>query len=250
MHFGDYSKVFILYQIDTIMATMQLEEIQDPISAKNLNIENLVSEATWKDLLLELIKKNRLDPWEVDIVDVVDRYVSAVKEMRVLDLSVPANIMLAAAMLVRFQSDILKYEETEAQAEDDGMARPDITVEPLAFRLRLAPRRRISIMELISALEEAMQIKEAREVQKTSRPVEFPMVIKTIDIEAETERVYAQVEKIMDRSRMTTFSHLRIASNSEDVLLELFIPLLFLAHRKKVVLMQERFFEEIIIALN
>ena len=232
------------------MATMQLEEIQDQISAEGLNIENLVSDATWKDLLMALIKKNKLNPWDIDIVDVVDRYVSAVKEMRVLDLAVPANIMLATAMLVRFKSDILKYEEEEAQVEEEMAVRPNVSVEPLTFRLRLPPKRRLSLTELISALEEAMKIKEAREIQKASKPIEFPMVIKSFDIEAEIEKVYAQIGKMVDKSKMTTFTYLRKNSNANDVLLELFIPLLFLAHKNKISLIQERFFEEIIIALN
>ena len=127
------------------MATMQVEELQSQISAENLNLTQLVSEATWKDLLIELVKKNKLNPWDIDVVEVVDGYVTAVKDMKVLDLAVPANIVLAAAMLVRFKSDVLMYEQQQLDAEPEPEIvgqRPLVTVEPLSFRLRLAPRRR------------------------------------------------------------------------------------------------------------
>lgn len=49
---------------------------------------------------------------------------------------------------------------------------------------------------------------------------------------------------------MLTFSSLCDVSQKENNLLDLFIPLLFLANKKRVLLIQENFFEEILIALN
>ena len=47
-----------------------------------------------------------------------------------------------------------------------------------------------------------------------------------------------------------TFNNLTRALADYDALLNIFIPLLFLAHKNRVTLVQERFFSEIIIALN
>ena len=58
------------------------------------------------------------------------------------------------------------------------------------------------------------------------------------------------INRNVDKSNMITFSHLSSVSETADVLLGLFIPLLFLAHNEKVVLIQEKFFSEIIIALK
>ncbi len=236
------------------MATVQLEEIRESISSDNLDIEKFVREATWKDLLIELVSKNQLNPWDIDIVEVIDKYISAVKEMKVLDLAVPANIMLAAAMLVRFKSDLLMYEEqhADAQPEEDvmPMQHQPVAVEPLTFRLRLPPKRRVSLMELITALDEAMQIKKARETGREERPIPFPITFNAVDIEAEIEKVYEDVKRHVDSSRMTTFSYLCRSVETSDVILGLFIPLLFLAHKNRITMLQERFFDEIIIALN
>lgn len=235
------------------MATVQLEELADSFSADSLDIEKLVTDATWKDLLIELVKKEKLNPWDIDIVEVIDKYVSAVKEMKVLDLAVPANIMLAAAMLVRFKSDLLMYEEQQADMqpeEETPFQRQPVAVEPLTFRLRLPPKRRISLMELIAALDEAMEIKKAREIEREERPIKFPIVFSPVDIEKEIENVYAEIAKHVDKSKMTTFSYLARAVRPTDIVLGLFIPILFLAHKNRITVLQEKFFDEIIIALN
>lgn len=222
------------------------------VSVNKFDLENFVREATWKDILVELVKKNELNPWDVDIVDLVERYIEVVKSMKVLDLRVPANIILAAAILLRLKSDMLEIEEhveeTEVGAEE--FVRPDVTVDGLSVRLRLAPKRRVSLNELIDALEEAMKLKEVREAQTASEVRTVPLVFDHADVEVEVEHVYSLVKKNVDRSKMVTYSELCDAAKSENALLDIFIPLLFLACRDKVLLLQETFFGEIIVSLN
>jgi len=44
------------------------------------HIESMVSKPTWKDILLDLIASNRVDPWNLDIVDLADSFISKVRE--------------------------------------------------------------------------------------------------------------------------------------------------------------------------
>ncbi len=236
------------------MATVERLETQSELSVPTGNLDNLerfVQDATWKDLLFELVHKNKLDPWNVDIIQLVEKYVEAVKAMRVLDLRVPANIILSAAILVRLKSDMLRLQE-EVQVEGDEIIvqRAPVDVEPLSFRLRLPPKNIISLAELVTALEEAMKIKEIRETRKLDIPIDIPIMLTRIDVEAEMENLYVQIKKNVDSSRMITFNSLTRALGDYDALLNIFIPLLFLAHKNRVTLVQEKFFSEIIIALN
>ncbi len=232
------------------MATVRTEEVQQYVSAESISLERLVTEATWKDILIDLVKKEQIDPWNIDIVDVVDKYVAAVKEMKILDLRIPANIILAASILLRFQSEVLLQEEEEELAEEQQAQSRRITeVEPLTFRLRLPPKRRLTLAELVSALDEAMKLKEVRELAKKNMQVSFPLMFKSGDFEAEIENIYGIVKSNVDASNMTTFNAVARASQFNDVLLELFIPLLFLAHKNRVTLIQEKFFDEIIISV-
>ena len=236
------------------MATAQVNEIavKGESLRRDFDIVNLVSEATWKDLLIELVRKNMLDPWNIDIIDIVDKYVSAVKAMKVLDLRVPANIILAASILLRMKSDMLHIDEPpeEEIAEERG-AREEINPENLTFRLRIPPKRRVTLNELISALDDAMKLKEYKETsKKESNNITIPMTINKFDIGAETRKLYKEIKSIVDKDNMITFSALHDHVKVDDVLLELFIPLLFLASKNKISLIQERFFSEIVVALN
>ena len=229
---------------------MATETVQTQIEGKIDLLDLVYTEATWKDLLIELVNKNRLDPWDIDIVEVVDKYIGTVKQMKVLELRVPANIILASAILLRFKSNLLTVEEQEQLPEAETvLQRPEVAVGQLAFRMRLPPKRKVTLQELIGALEEAIQIKETKQAA-SQRHVEIPLVINDIDIEAETEKLHKEIVKHADKSKMITLGSLLSITGTEDPLLGMFIPLLFLAHQEKITLIQERFFEEIIIALR
>lgn len=229
-----------------------LVQIQIETKESKIDLEKFVSDGTWKDLLIELVRKNQLDPWNVDIVEIVDKYIEAVRELRILDLRVPANIILAASILLHFKSEAL-YEEIEGKGEEGGADEPVQRVIPetpqLSLRLRIPPKRRISLAELIQALEEAMKLKEIKE-QKKFQSVELPIKFENRDIELDMERVMNEIKKNIDKKGLTTFTAVAKAIRASDVLVELFVPLLYLAHKGKIALMQEQFFGEIIIALS
>jgi len=231
---------------------MQETELETTLSAGKFDIESFVREATWKDILVELVKRNELNPWDIDIAYIAGKYVDAVKRMKVLDLRVPANIILAAAILLRLKSDMLEIEERGAEVMTDEEMPPQyVPVEGLSVRLRLPHKRRVSLNELIEALEEAMKLKDYREAQASALPQPpIALIFDRADVEAEVEKVFALVKNNLDGSRMVTYSLLCDAAKSESPLIEVFIPLLFLANKNRVLLLQETFFGEIIVSLN
>ncbi len=234
------------------MAAVQEEELQAEIRSGADVIDLVSNESTWRDLLIGLVDRNKLDPWNIDIMEIVDRYIETVKELKVMDLRVPANIILAAAILLRLKSNYISLQDYDETGEMgvEGAVRPDIIVDPLNFRLRLPPKRKLSLTELLAALDEAMEIKSLHESPKQRPQLFVPIKLENFDIEAETEKLYGILKENADKSSMVTFSYISRLSSINDILLELFIPLLFLAHRGRVGLIQERFFSEIIIALK
>ncbi len=230
-----------------------MQEIESTVSVSKFDIEDLVREATWKDILVELVKKNELNPWDIDLVDIVERYIEVVKHMKVLDLRVPANIILAAAILLRMKSDMLELEEKhEDEGGEEQVLMPAfVPAEGLSIRMRLPPKSRVSLNELIAALEEAMKLKEYREAQASStdaKPVQ--LTFSHANVEAEVEKVFSLIKKNMDGSKMVTYSLLCDSADGGSPLIEVFIPLLFLANKNRVLLLQETFFGEILVSLN
>ena len=218
----------------------------------SFDLEHFVGEATWKDILVELVHKNQLNPWDIDIIDIVGKYVELVKGLKVMDLRIPANTILAASILLRLKSDMLELrdEALEELTPEDGSGRPYVSVDPLSVRLRLPPRRRITLPELISALEEVMKLREFKAARLASAATEFPLTLSRVDVEADIEALFALLAQHADSSRMLTFSSLYSLSQKPDALLDVFIPLLFLANKSRIALIQEDFFGEIVIVLN
>ncbi|MFP3279270.1 MAG: ScpA family protein [Candidatus Micrarchaeota archaeon] len=230
----------------------KLLEIQIETKDSKIDLEHFVSEGTWKDLLIDLVRKNELDPWNVDIIEIADKYIEAVKELKVLDLRIPANIILAASILLHFKSEAL-YLELEGKQEDEEAEETTQRIIPeipqLSFRLRLPPKRKVTLAELIQALDEAMKIKEVKE-QKRNEVFTLPIKFENKDIELELNRVLQEIKMSVDEKGMTTFSSLAKISKGNDILVDLFVPLLYLANREKIILLQEQFFGEIIIVLG
>jgi segregation and condensation protein A len=225
-----------------------------PVQGNDLNLQEFVKNATWRELLAELISTNRLDPWDIDIIKVVDSYIAAIKKMQVMDLHIPANIILAASILLRMKSETVnimqidEYLEQEEGIQNEGRTLPEIpTIVP---RLRLQPKRKITLSELMDALGEAIKVNERREFVVRQRAEPINIVIDKEDIDEKIDAAYKLIKENIDREGLTTFARLANAFNSiEGVLLRLFVPLLILANKGQVVLMQEQFFNEIFVKL-
>ena len=222
--------------------------------SSSLNLQEFVSNATWRELLVELINENRLDPWDIDIIKVVDSYVAAVRKMQVMDLHIPANIILAASILLRMKSEtinILQIEEPELPEEEVAAARVIPEVPNLVPRLRLQPKRKITLTELMDALGDALKINEKREIIVRQRAEPLNFTIEKDDIDEKIASTHRLVKEKVDKEGLTTFLQLSKCFNSiENILLNLFVPLLFLAHKGDILLMQDQIFNEIFVKLN
>lgn len=234
----------------------QLEALPDQRISK-LDIEDFVQNATWKELLVELVGKKRLDPWDINIEQMVEGYIEVIKRMKVLDLRVPANVILAASILLRMKSEsfnIFLLQDNVEQEGPDGplpaLVRPEVDVSGLMARARLQPHRKITLQELIDALDSAIKVEEKRKVYMSEMQIPLSISVGE-DIDKRIADLYARIKADADRLGMTTFDSMRPAfSGSEAVVQDLFIPLLFLAHKGSVSLMQEEFFNDIVIKLT
>ena len=66
---------------------------------------DLVDKPSWKMLLTEIVEKEHLDPWDIDIAQLTHSYIEHISNARKLDFRVPANAVLVSAILLRFKSD-------------------------------------------------------------------------------------------------------------------------------------------------
>ena len=249
--------IFSLQSITDRMATgVQLSRESKP---SGLDLQKFVQNATWRELLSELVEKRELDPWDIDIAAVVEGYMDVIKDMKVLDLRVPANIVLAAAILLRMKSDTLSIFNNynndglaeELEAHEHVHVSPEQT-EGLVPKLRMQPRRKITLQELMDALDSALKMEIVRAARHQSESyVPSQIIIREDDIDRKMETVLKLLANSADRDGLATFGGISKGFGSvESIILDLFMPLLFLSQNGKVLLLQEEFFNEIFIKLE
>ena len=233
-------------------------ETEVSLYREKFDLEELVKNTMWKELLIELVEGNKLDPWDIDIAVISDKYVQAIRKMKVMDLHVPANIIFAASVLLRMKSELLPVfedvqEEAVVEVGDVGdipeIIRPDASGMVLKFRVQ--PKKRITLEELMDALEDAMKFQEKREegARLSIPPVQIRITRE--DIDKRMTGVMNLIKGMVDRYGMVTFATLATGYTSADgILIGLFVPLLFLANTDKIAIRQDEFFEEIFIKLK
>lgn len=218
-----------------------------------LNLNELVKIATWRELLLELVESKRIDPWDIDITLMAREYVNAVKQMQLVDLRVPANIILAASILLRLKSDSIPIFQQIEEPEPDGVHEARIRPETgeLVPRLRIQPHRRISLSELMSALDEVIKIGEKRELHDAEITMPITIEVEKDDIDKKIDDAHKIILKDVDSEGVVRYSALaRYFASPHDAVLNMFIPMLFLAHKKILQIRQDEFFGEIFLILE
>jgi len=216
-------------------------------------IEKLVGNPTWREMLIDLVGSEQIDPWNLDISEITNKYIARVKQMKVFDLHVPANVILAASILLRFKAEAWHFEEdvieeqTEMAVEDERIA-----VQPLQLRMRLPPKRSITLTDLISALDDVIKIEHKREERRVFIPQSMEFKMPEYDIEREMELVLKEINTLADAKGWLSFSELLAHLSRKDtksIILTL-MPLLHLCSEGKVTIFQEHVFGEVLIHIG
>ncbi len=225
------------------------------------------NEITWKEMLLNLVKTNQLDPWDVDIKILTKEYVKLVKKLKEHDLKVSGKVILAAAILLKIKSERLLleditffdnlmnsaseeeieefYNELESNIEFETEEEEKLELIP---RLPQLKKRRVSVYELIDILEETLEkpvkkkivVKNKAEIKVPEIKVDIGKLITIL-----SEKINNLFKKNNDK---ILFDSLLTGTTKEDKVLT-FIPLLHLAHidHRLIDLEQEKNFSNIYI---
>ena len=71
------------------------------------------------DILLVLIKKNKVNIYDIPISEILDQYLQVMAEMKELDLEVSSEFLVLAATLLQIKSRMLLPKDDEDEEEED-----------------------------------------------------------------------------------------------------------------------------------
>ena len=226
--------------------------------ASQFDIHSMVEKPTWKQLLLELIDQNKIDPWDVDIALIADGFLKKIKELKKLDLTVQANVILAAAILLKYKSEYLKYITMEEQTtldqypveDPEFFGSPSDELPQLTLVSRIPPKRQITLDELMQEMEKVIKYEDTeREVIPRGSIEEIiDFEITEEDIEKKIDEVLLRIKESTDETGWSLFSAITAGKNSIDIIYTL-LSLLHLTQMKMIKLKQDMIFGEIFIYL-
>ncbi len=246
------------------------ERKKEAVTVTNDKIFNILfveDELSWKDVIYSLIDQEQMDPWDIDVTIIAQKFLEMLRKLKELDFRVSGKMVLAAAILLKMKSDRLVDEdiahfdhmmnavEENLPLEEDGRQRMSLDGKPEIFARTPQPRKRkVSIFDLVKALEKALEVESRRKklYKPNAKKITLVMPEKKFDLGKSMDEIYGKVEKHYHgkktKDTVLTFDDLVMSYSKRDKVLT-FIPLLHLDTFRRVDLEQEKHFETIAIHL-
>jgi segregation and condensation protein A len=229
------------------------------------------------EILVGLAERGEIDPWNINIIEVTDRFLSELERCRQLNLQVSGRTLFYAATLLRMKSEhleLLADPTEEGLVDDDELSGEDYDMpldSEIDYEGRLGP---------IERLEHEIQRRLDRKNMRKSPVTLFELIIELKNLEKEERRrrrladtgddflIYAEDvvgiahDEGYQESAMTVLEEYLegIEIDGEMTLAELcrqlewgipevYIPLLFLALDGRCSLRQEEFFGDVFVQI-
>lgn len=246
---------------------LQKKENEERVSQEQLYDMLTSKEVSWKAILLDLIKTEQLDPWDVDISLLVDKYLEKIYEIEELNFFISSKILLAAALLLRIKSELLRssvrdvdeilFGKKEEQIKEKEIIEINEDEIPLIIPRSPLPRsRKVTLNELLTALNHAMKteyrrIKKELVMKKMAEEAKMVLPRKNyVDIRVKIRELYTKIKSFFVKNREIGMTYSDLAGTNREEIISCFLPVLQLTNSKKINLQQDEPFEEIFIWLR
>lgn len=229
-------------------------------------------------ILVDMAKSGKIDPWNIDIVDVTDKYLAHMIQMKSQNLRVTGRTFLFAAVLLKLKSNILEgvditqfdsQEQDDIQYDDDGFivdygeddyipTNNVISIDEVLQRrtsVRLNHNRVVTLKDLIrqlqfyEKLEQKQSLKSAHErakrrVQSYSRltPDDIVNLAHEEYIETCVQTLKENLSQIFEKNDKIELKELTLLGMDK---ISAYIALLFLTAETDYELQQDEFYSDL-----
>jgi len=216
---------------------------------------------SWQAIIYDLINSEQLDPWDIDICLLSNKYLGKVRELEEANFFVSSKVLLAASLLLRIKSEILlnqylpsldailfgKKDEKHYIQERIEL---DEDIPALIPRTPLPRTRKVTLQELISSLGRAIKT-ETRRITRVivDRQREFDTrgVIprEKKDLREQIRMLYTKLKGLFSEKYNEKLAFSDLCGKEIENKISNFLPLLHLDYQHKVLAEQEGYFDEI-----
>ncbi|MBU5334955.1 segregation and condensation protein A [Intestinibacter bartlettii] len=225
------------------------------------------------DLLCDMISKQKIDIKDISIIEITKQYLAYINMLESMDLEVTSDFITMATKLLEIKSKYLLFSQRELDEDEDPRLElmeqlkeykkykkasevlkdnVDYLNQPY-FRTReeiiiddKIDLSEISIESIKSILPYIFKVKNIEE-EKTKKDERLNKIVRGKIVSVEEKIEY--IENILKTTDNISFNKI-IQNNTKDEVIATFLSLLELMKAKRIVVVQENFFEDIIIKKN
>lgn len=261
----------ILKEITNLDSTVDFSANVEYISKNGIQKDGNVDTI---EILVDLARSGKIDPWNIDIVDLYDKYMERLSQLNIKNLKSVGRALLFTSILLRLKSNVidgLSLEDLEPQEDvffDDDAFEPDYDAQQLQLpssnvisfdevlqrrtSVRLNRNRNVTLKDLIrhlefyEQLEKKQSLKNALERQK--RRVRDYSKLKAKDIlnlahdeyiETVVEKMRQNLEQIFKKEEKIELRELTLLGFDKS---SAYIAVLFLMVKDDIDIVQEDFY--------
>ncbi len=226
------------------------------------------------EILVDLARSGKIDPWNIDIVDLYDKYMQRLSELNIKDLKSVGRALLFTSILLRLKSNIIEgitlddLETNEDEFFDDDGFEADYEPEQLQLpssnvisfdevlqrrtSVRLNRNRNVTLKDLIRHLEFYEQLEKKQSLKNTlerqKRRVRDYSKLKAKDIlnlahdeyiETIVEKMRQNLEQIFKKEEKIELRELTLLGFDKS---SAYIAVLFLMVKEDVDIIQDDFY--------
>ncbi|CAB3287793.1 Segregation and condensation protein A [Methanocaldococcus lauensis] len=207
----------------------------------------------WVKMIKEGIEKKNLNPWDVNISEIADYYITKIKELKKFDIRLSADVILVGGILLRLKSESLynecnieenDYEDfyiDDNEIKENNNTKKSVNKENNKDK---KSKKTITVDELIKTIE-----KELKKVKKSKRKKEKDIkeVEEIVEELLEEDDISDIIEKLLEDLMKEKIIIYQEKFKTKDERVKYLLPSLYLANDGKVELIQEKLFEKLII---
>jgi len=219
------------------------------------------------DLLLDLVRKQDIDIYDIPIAKITAQYLAYVEKLRVLDVNVAAEFIYMAAVLIHIKSKMLLPRDPAATSEADDDPRAELVSRLIEHeKFKSAAQMLMQKQQIEDAVRSNPAIREFMEAEGAEPEIAADVIdlVKTfqqvldrvrsrpiLQVDEETVTVGQMIDYLRRRlsleDRPLRLKQILMNVQSRQALVCMFLALLELVRLQAIQLRQDRLFGEILL---
>ncbi|MBQ6590204.1 MAG: segregation/condensation protein A [Lachnospiraceae bacterium] len=145
------------------------------------------------DLLMHLIEKNKIDIYDIPIVEITDQYLEYIHQMDREDLDVTSEFLVMAATLLDIKSRmLLPREKNEETGEEEGDPREELVRRLVEYKMYKYLSEELAVYREQAGVRYFRQQKLPKEVLHYQPPINYDELFKGTDLQS-LQKVFGEV---------------------------------------------------------